>query len=178
VVGASVLELLDQGNIYIGLPILLPTHPTFYLRKGETQRNKMSAWLESTEPAPAKDGRQNFLAQGAVSPAIMLSHGCQLDKDNKSRVTVAKVGPLTEIPEQQRAGVASQQKVSMMYLPSVPGLGDCYVDFRIITTMPRELIENQTRAACMTQSAIAQLQARLLQFFTRKDFTALLEPPV
>lgn len=152
----------DQGDVFADIPILMPSLPTQQVEK-TTLSGGRSGWMD----ARRQDPNLPFLAKGRVGLALLLSHGCTIDKGNNRRVTFAFVATLNTLPEADQAKVREGRNISMMLLPNVPDHGDCYADFRLLSTLPQDVLVASPRVSAMTPEARAQLEARYLQFFSR-----------
>src|SRR5882672_8276293 len=94
----NVHEKLSQGDIVAALPTFLPSIPVQPLRHA-TMKGGASGWMENDAPVKDRDGREHFLGVGRVIPGLVLSHSCELDKEDrgKRRVTVAPIAPLSSV---------------------------------------------------------------------------------
>jgi hypothetical protein len=163
----QVSEVLDQGDIFADIPLVLPVEPLLYLHKQQLKGGS-PGYFASEEPKILKGGAPQFLATGRVATAMLLSHGCDIDKQNNKRLTFVSVSPLSDLPPVDQERVAARTVVAMLYLPGVPLLGDAYADFRLIGTAPREMVDKKTRIASMQSAAQEWIHAHLFEFFVRK----------
>jgi hypothetical protein len=99
------------------------------------------------------------------APGLLLSHGCTIDKGGR-RVTFALVEKMTALDSSHHEALRAQEMASYVFLPSVPGLGDCFADFRVLVTVPADFLEDE-RVAKMTPEAKLLLEAKLIHFYTR-----------
>jgi hypothetical protein len=98
-----------------------------------------------------------------VTRAMLLSHGCEIDKDKKHRLIVLIRPVPANMPEQDRTVIREARNYSYFYLPAGEGpLTESYVDFRRIGTVAPQWVDSATRLASLTEVA---RQAMLLQFF-------------
>jgi hypothetical protein len=133
-------------------------------------------WMETSAPTKDRDGREHFLGVGRVVPALVLSHSCELDKEDrgKRRVTVAPIAPISSVSDSAvQEAILAQSITASMPLPEIPGLGTCYADLRSMTTLDRRIVDAGKRLASMTPEAERRLQAQLVAFLVRLD----LPPP-
>lgn len=168
---ADLPEKFDQGDVFTDVPFIMPAFPTTYLAHTNLKGGK-AGWEEKDEPKPAKDGKLHFLGVGPQLCVMILNHGCDIDKakdPKRARILVAQVSTLSSLNPQQQAVVSGRESKAMLYLPDVPSIGDAFADFRLITTVPRLLLDSKTRVGSMQIHAQEFLQAQLLTFFTRKE---------
>jgi hypothetical protein len=141
-----------------------------------TQNKGEVAWRESTEWTPNREGAGNVLARGRVGAVIVLSHDCELDKqERRRRVVVAPVLTVSDLPEAEREQVLAQRKVSRVVLPDVPLLGTGYADLRLIMSVDRDFLPLERRVGSLTPEGVGQLRLQMIAFFTRLDATANLD---
>lgn len=158
---------LSQGDLLEGIPFVLAPMPVRYMKK-QTVKTYGDGWFASLEPFKDSGGRTVLLAAGAVTTGIVLSHDCESDKREFSKTLIlARVEPITTAPPEHRQGIIDQQSTPRMFLPGVPGLGDCYANFRTVATVDREVIKGAKRIASMADEARTLLAARLVEFFVR-----------
>jgi len=163
----QVSEELDQGDIFADIPLILPVEPLLYLHKQQL-RGGSPGYLASEEPKVLKGGALQFLASGRVGTAMLLSHGCEIDKQNNKRLTFVSVSRLSDLPPVDQERVAARQTVAMLYLPNVPSVGDAYADFRLISIVARETVNKKQRIASMQPEAQVWVHGHLFEFFVRK----------
>jgi hypothetical protein len=162
-------ETLSQGDVIGRLPIFVATKPTTFLKKA-TFKGDVSGWMNSEVPMPDGDKKVTFLGSGNIIPAIVLSHSCELDKDRKSgRVIVAPIFPITNVSEDQRDSILQQKHFALMPLPEIPELGTYFADFRSISTLHRDVVNEVQRIASMTELANQRLAAQIVAFFLRRE---------
>jgi hypothetical protein len=159
---------LSQGDLLEGIPFVLAPMPVRYVKK-HTVKIYGDGWFESLTPFRDKGGRTVLVAAGAVTTGIVLSHDCESDKQEFSKTLVlARVESMTTAPPEHRQAIIDQLNIPRMFLPGVPGLGDCYVNFRSVGTVDREVIRATRRIASMRDEARKLLEARIVKFFVRR----------
>ena len=169
--GAAPHPELSQGDIVRDLPLGASTYPRVFLSPSELKGDRI--WCPCQSWQADRDGLGHFLARGRFIAALVLSHSCELDKkERRGRVQVAPVASIGGIDEKNRQAIMAQRRISLMPLPGVPQLGDCYADLRIMSSIDRRLIAEAERVAGMTEGGVQRLQAQLVAFFTRKDLDA------
>ena len=145
--------------------------PTTFL-KARSFKGDVPGWGISPEPCVDKDGRTLVLASAGVRAGIVVTHSCELDKDDgkpsRRRVLIAPIARIDTVPEEHQVQILSQANKALLPLPGLPELGDCYADFRIIFPVLREKVDSSRRLASMTPEAELRLQAQLVAFFVRR----------
>jgi hypothetical protein len=166
-------ERPEQGDVLDLLPLSRPIFPPKALEKRSIKTGQ--AWVEL--PAPPQSGDHHALAKGKHMYALLLSHGCQIDKPNKNvRIQLAPLAPLSNLREDEIESTLAQKNKKRLPLQGVPKLdGDYYADLQTILTFDIALLSACTRIASMTSPGITRLQLQLIAFFTRKDFSAVLD---
>jgi hypothetical protein len=157
---------LSQGDIVNHVPVAVVLHPLTQLsqNKGDT------VWRDSAMWTPNKEGVGNLLSRGRVMPVLVLSHECEIDKnESKGRVVVAPIAPLTNLREDEQENVLAQRRFSKMPLPEVPTLGSCYADLRLTAAVDRQYLDVARRIASLSDAAVGRLRLQLIAFFTRLD---------
>jgi hypothetical protein len=98
----------------------------------------------------------------------VVSHSCELEKKDDSRVLVAMTGLLSDVQDPaKRAAILDQKRRAFMPLPEIPGSEDHYADLRTIAYVERKLIPDSSREFSMTDDAVIRLRAQLIEYFTR-----------
>ncbi len=155
-----------QGDILERVPHLLLKDQPRPLRRTTVAKNRIVYELEELAegmlPTTPEEGSL-VPAHCQVTRAILLTHGCEIDKDKKHR-TVALIRPLPEsMPAQDRATIQQNKRFPFFYLPAGGDqLPESYVDFRRLCTVLPQWTDSATRLASLTDTA---RQALLLQFF-------------
>jgi hypothetical protein len=181
-------EQLCQGDLFEDVPSVLLKPPLQVLRK-QTMAGGRDTWnvIEySTDPRPEKAGKGATQASPSISVdfkkgeqvpafcqvtrAMLLTHGCEIDKDKKHRL-VALVRPLGMVPLPDCDTIRNNQKFSYFHLPADPvrRIEEGYVDFRRLTCVAPELLDQRPRLASLTDESVAALGAQLFRFLTRRD---------
>jgi hypothetical protein len=162
---------LSCGDIIDGVPFCTPQVPVVHLKKSSA-KNLSVIWVPGTPPPSPPVGQTNYaLFAYRVGHGIIVSHDCELEKPNRTlRVLLAPVAPIEALDSATAAVVRNQAHLARMLLPSVPGLGDAYVDLRQITPMPLDLITERPRVASLTDAARHRLGLALIAFFVKREF--------
>ncbi len=178
---------LCQGDIVRGVPSLYLKPPLQAVRR-QNAAYSLHEFDPFDEPLassrfPAPPGGFKFGDSGGelaatrcqVALGVVLSHGCEIDKDQKNRL-VALVRPLDVVPNQEhQQTIRGNRNFSFFYLPDYPmRMGESYVDFRRLSTVHPTFVNPLMRVASLTERAADALLAQLFLFFTRRD---LRQPP-
>src|SRR5438128_5448340 len=157
---------LCQGDILERVPHVILKEPPFPLRKATLSKKRMGYEVDELPEGtlPTTPGEGTLVpATCQVTRAMLLTHGCEIDKDKKHRL-VALIRPLPKKwDEENRKVVKEGRDFSFFYLP--PGerhLPESYVDFRRICTVAPRWVDSMIRLASLTEEA---RHAMLLQFF-------------
>ena len=162
-----------QGDIFESVPHLHQQWPLRVLRQVTAQR-----YGEVLQPfgldAPPADGLRFERGMPEDVPAsclrtrgILLTHGCEIDKDRKYRM-VALVKPLGPLPLDDAAIIRAHRNYRYFYLPEDPGrIQEAYVDFRRITSVAPEFFSSDQRIASLTEFGRKQLLMKLVMYLTR-----------
>ena len=164
----------EQGDVLDLLPLSRPIFPLKALER-RTFKGGGSGWAELPD-GPPRSGDHHALAKGKHMYALLLSHGCQIDKPNKNvRIQLAPLSLLSNLREDEIEATLSQKNKKRLPLQSIPTIGDYYADLQTILAFDIALLSSCTRIASMKPSGITRLQLQLIAFFTRKDFSAVLD---
>lgn len=114
------------------------------------------------------DWGEQVLSFCQVAFGMILSHGCEIDKDFKHR-TVALIRPLINVQEGQEI-IRANNNLSYCYLPAYGKImGESYVDFRRITTLHPDFLQNSERIVSLTDNAVKSIQMQFFRYLTRRD---------
>lgn len=114
---------------------------------------------------------EQVLAFCQAAFGMILTHGCEIDKDERHR-TVALIRPLSGVPSEGQEIIKANQKLSYYYLPAYGEiLGESYVDFRRITTLHPDFLKNTERIVSLTDDAVKVLQLQFFRYLTRREIT-------
>lgn len=163
---------LEQGDIIKDVPFLLPAASPVYLERFSGRDGV--AWRELTEAKIDGDGKTVALSKGPYMSAVVLNHGCDIEKKQNKYVGLALVRDISDFQEADKDRIIRRETVPQLYLPSVPGLGDSVVDLRMTTLLPTAFVKTLVRCASMSEAGRVALQAQLFAFYTRRDPAELL----
>lgn len=162
---------LSQGDICAEVPVAPTVFALTKLRKG-TYRGVGEAYKPDPECPPDGNRRFQLLGRGPVTHVVVLSHSCELDKnESKGVVTIAQVLSTGHLGDSQRDSIFRRERLAFMPLPDIPGLGDCYADLRTTTGVLRSHLA--TRIASMAPDGRSILRQSFLGFFLRDELTQL-----
>jgi len=105
------------------------------------------------------------------SAAVVLTHDCEIDKDDTNRAIVlaALVRSLSDIRDKDRDGIRQYTRHRAFYLPENNYLdGEHYIDLRRLTTIRRDNLEELKRLASMNEDGRLMLREHLFRFFARR----------
>lgn len=177
-------EGLSQGDVISELLIGAAAPGPVYLRK-RTFSQHAQGW-EQGGWNPDNSGLGFYLGRGRRVRGLVVSHSCEISNDQnkrRARVLVAPLAAVDALPEGHWEDVLKQEHKALLALTDVPGLGNLYADFRLISYVERELIDKHSqRVLSMTPEGVCALWAKLLLFFIRKtlpdaDFLKLEDVP-
>jgi hypothetical protein len=157
---------LCQGDIFERVPHVILKEQPLPLRKATLSKKRTGyeaeELAEGTLPATPAEGAL-VPATCQVTRAMLLTHGCEIDKDKKHRL-IALIRPMPkEWNEENRKIVKEGRDYSFFYLPPGDGkLVESYVDFRRICTVAPIWVDSMPRLTSLTEEA---RQAMMLQFF-------------
>jgi hypothetical protein len=157
---------LCQGDIIERVPHVILKEQPCPLRKATLSKKRLGYEVDELPEGvlPTTSGEGTLVpATCQVTRAMLLTHGCEIDKDKKHRL-VALIRPMPrEWDEENRKLVKDGRDFSFFYLPPGEGqLVERYVDFRRICTITPLWVDSMTRLASLTEEA---RNAMLLQFF-------------
>jgi hypothetical protein len=157
---------LCQGNILERVPHVILKEQPCPLRKATLSKKRMGYEVDELPEGtlPTTPGEGTLVpATCQVTRAMLLTHGCEIDKDKKHRL-VALIRPMPkEWDEEPRKIVQEGRDFSFFYLPpQEKQLVESYVDFRRICTVAPLWVDSVVRLASLTEEA---RNAMLLQFF-------------
>jgi hypothetical protein len=166
----ALADKLSQGDIVADQASVMSAVPPTYL-KARSFKGGEPGWGISLGPTEF-EGRVHMLATGSIRAALVISHGCELDKmhgnPRRHRVLLAPVFPIDSVEDQHRQQILSQSNRALLPLPDVPTLGTCYADFRSIFAAARTSVDTAARLASMTAHSELRLHAQLVAFLLRK----------
>ena len=103
--------------------------------------------------------------------AIVLSHDCEIDKDDRHRA-LAMVRPITEIQAEHRDGLRRGDQLSAFPLESQdeePSMVESFVDFRRVTTVRPQLLAQSQRHASLAEEVRKALAEHYWNYLHRGE---------
>jgi hypothetical protein len=165
-----------QGDIIAHVPHLYMQHPVTVLR-ATTAKKLGSVYqpfdLGGSPPGGLKFSRgepEEVAASCLMARGILLTHGCEVDKDSKHRmVALVRALPPVEAANPRDAQIIREQKnLSTFYLPDYPErLEESYVDFRRVSCISPMLIDPSQRIASLTENGLKQFLIKFFMYITR-----------
>jgi len=98
---------------------------------------------------------------------IVLSHSCEIDKENNYIALVCAILPLGEVDEGVRRDIRKNKTYHTMYLDAVGGLPESFIDFRYVFRVKKEFLQECTREGFKAASLDEEAQLALVHFFYR-----------
>lgn len=173
-------ERLGQGDIFVDLPSLrVPLGTTEYLRRDPASGAARVLTVETSEGAaePFRAAGEEGVAAIQVAHAILLTHGCELDKPTPSDVLVAVVRPLDTVPGDRRSAIRDGKVKRTLWLPENddPYLPESYADFSRLTSVPPQRILAARRLMSPTPEFLSALYTAITIYFTRLEIDPALQ---
>lgn len=160
------------------------------------------AWRPS---ASGEVGAPAVFVETRWSPAMVLSHDCEIDKDFNEEVdrlveeeglredeairtveidwsfdryiTVATLLAYHEIPGHKHAGIRSGQRIGYFPLPPIPGFGapEFAVHLSRISTVERRILRGGLKIASIAPDSVKRLRYKLAEVFASRRLSLLSE---
>ena len=172
-----------QGDIIRQVPHLHLKPPLKALRKETTRSGERLVPFEyqfgskEGELAHAPPGGFKFSdgeqvgAFCQIALGMVLSHDCEMDKDSKHR-QVALIRPLGPLPPRDQQTIRENLNFSYCYLPAYSDIiAESYVDFRRITTLHPDYLQNPDRVLSLTGEALNYVKIQFIRYVTRLDLS-------
>jgi len=166
-----------QGDIFDGQPsIYVLSRPLSVVRtRPEGERIHAGVHTEEGQPSEPEGGYhwdtgEKIICDGILSPAVMLTHDCEIEKDDKHRV-LALIRPWATIPAQHQEAIRQGHRYRFFWLPEQndPDFPESYVDFRRLTTVRPQALQEERRLLSMTDRMRQALAGAFIKYITRKD---------
>lgn len=114
---------------------------------------------------------QTVVVTGVVTHAVLLTHDCEIDKDNTYR-TVALVRPFSTLPGEAVDGIRRGKRYRFFYLAPqqmAPAIIESYLDLRRVTTVRADWLARAERVASMTSLVRDALRGALVRYWSRVE---------
>lgn len=161
---------VSQGDIFETVPhIFLKERPKQTELK---MANRPAGRLidEFGGDALPKCGSDVFVpAPTRVGYAILLTHGCEVDKDKNHRI-IALVRQIegASLNAEEMNTIRTNGKYACFHLPALDGkLPESYVDFRRISTVGLGWLSSHTRPTSLSEAARRKMLLAMFRFFAR-----------
>jgi hypothetical protein len=203
-------ELLSQGDLFMvptsmiwsieSRPKALTEAPPLPPRVGTSVL--MQAWSPT---GSGETGTPAVVMETRWSPAMVLSHDCEIDKDfneemdrlvgeeglgedeaiclvdlngNLDRyITVAPLLADREIPGHKHAGIRTGQTIGHFPMPPIPGFGTAEFAFHLsrVATVERRILRSGLKIASLASDSLKRLQYKLAEVFASRRLSLLSE---
>jgi hypothetical protein len=163
---------LSQGDIFRAVPsLLVDQRPLVVVRR----RDRLTALLH-TEGGDAPPGGftwqghgETVVARASLALAMLMTHDCELDKDEHFR-TFALIRGWETLPFETQLNILAGRRLRFFHLaPQLPDLPESYVDFRRLTTVRGREIRMEDRMLSLSDDSRAALREAFIQFVTRAE---------
>jgi hypothetical protein len=159
-------DLVSQGDIYLNMPsVVVEARPLRVARLYVAGKAVLKPGARQTYGVHTEDGDEpnggfhwtfeaggeEILVRAHITMAIVLSHDCEIDKDDRHR-TLAIVRPLIEVQPEHRDGLLRGHQLSAFPLEAqdeAPEMIQSFVDFRRVTTVRPLLLQQSPRYASL-----------------------------
>lgn len=153
-----------QGDVFTALPsVLALRRPLQVIRVlGPAKEGHVAPVFVHDEAHPPKhgfkwapaDGGDEIVHRGFVTRAMLVSHDCEIEHDDRVRL-VAMVRPLSDLSDAQiRDDVRRGDVSGAFYLPAQeaePSLVESFVDFRRLTPVAPDLLVRKEKVLSLTE---------------------------
>ena len=171
----SLANELSQGDLLSDAWIGTSLSPGIALKKGATGKQGAQNWDESVWSANA-DGFGHFVARGRSVHALVLSHSCEIDKQEGAvPILVAPIYPLSIIQDPDvRERTRKGDRFAFMPVDAIPSvIAESYADFRLTCYLQRSVVFSRRRSASASENGAKLLTAKLVAFLTRVDINSI-----
>jgi hypothetical protein len=174
-----------QGDIIRQVPHIHLKPPLIAVRRESTKSGEKLAPFEYPLGAPNEENPVNATPRGGfkfgtgdnivafcqLGFGMVLTYDCEIDNDKKHR-HIALIRPLGPLPAQDQQTIRERRNVSYCYLPAYPDvIEESYVDFRRMTTVHPDLLQNTERILSLTENAVRYVWIQLIRYWTRLDIS-------
>lgn len=194
---------LRQGDVFLAPSATLvpPTRRDLDAPRPGPERigdaHRIALWDGSRPPFP------DVSAEVRLTPVLVVSHDCDLEKDFNERVrellaggaseeeavaaaeadpaldpfaVVAPVQPYDSLPERRRAGVRGGQRIGYLPLDRLPGDGgDYFADLGQLATVAVQLLPQRAKVASLDRDSVFELRYKVSEAYAVRDLAVLWE---
>lgn len=165
-------ERLSQGDVFSDVPAVTAAHPLTSVTYSDAKGGKR-LWHPS-----AVSEKSQIIAKGPVGLVVVLSHSCELDKkERKGLALVAPIRSAAALESEHWMHLMTQLRRSLLPIPDLPSHGNCYADLRMMTSVDRRFLKDDSKLVSMNEEAVRRLQNQLFAFLVRPELREDLTPP-
>lgn len=160
---------LSQGDLVDAVPFpYFRAPPLTHLKKVQVKKHG-DVWQPVAKPSLHQEDQTSYALAGCViSSALIISHGCAIDKSD-DRVLAAPVLPMSTLNPEMQDIVRQQAHRAFMPLLNIANRQDSYCDLRRITPISRAHISDASRVLSMTDAGRDRLHAHMVAFFIERE---------
>jgi hypothetical protein len=164
---------VSQGDVYRECASLfVDSRPLTAVRRasGSTPTARLFAEDGAAPPGGFKwDEAEYVVGRATLALGIMVTHDCELDKDDHFR-TMALIRPWHALAAEASESIRAGGRLRFFHLPAEhPYLPESYVDFRRLTTVRGRALADDNRVLSMTEHGRAALREAFIAFVTRAE---------
>lgn len=161
-------QVASQGDIFETVPHLFLKERPKQIELKMANRPAGRLVDELGGEALPKCGSEVFVpAPTKVGYAVLLTHGCEVDKDKNHRV-IALVRQFDGLNQDEQDNIRGNGKYACFHLPALTGkLPESYVDFRRISTVGLGWLSLHSRPTALSEVARQRMLLAMFRFFAR-----------
>jgi hypothetical protein len=165
-------SLFCQGDVFGCVPLVYFRADTVPV-KWVTLHGGKQAYAPQpavTADTPVKDRtKQTVLAGCDYTRAVLMTHGCEIDKPVNKFVTVAIIRSFQDLQENVKDALRGNRKLSAFYLPPhEQGQPETYIDFRSLSTIEKDVLTKEGRICSLSEISSMAMLGQMVQFFARR----------
>jgi hypothetical protein len=164
---------VSQGDVYGSCASLfVDSRPLTAVRRTSAPTPTARLFTEGSAAPPGGfrwDEAEYVVGRATLALGIMVTHDCELDKDDHFR-TMALIRPWHALPPEAAESIRAGERLRFFHLPEAPPhLPESYVDFRRLTTVRGRVLNDGDRLLSMTEHGRAALREAFINFVTRAE---------
>jgi len=162
---------LSQGDIFVDMPSVYVPEPVQTATATTCAGNSRHLVPASAEPELFGAQDQIMLARGNLTAAVVLTHDCEIDKDQRYRL-LGLIRPLAGLPLSAVEEIKANNRRRFFYLPAedeVYALPESYLDFRRITTVNGGVLQPAKRVLSMQDRLRDSMSEAFILYLTRAE---------
>ena len=167
-----------QGDIYDGAPLVdVRVWPMVALRRYKEVKGHVLMSAHAATGPPPRDGfnwaspaGEEVVAHGLIRRAILISHDCEIENDDRYRL-IAMVRPLADIAPEVHASILAFEHAAAFPLVAQDQPAEMplsFVDFRHITVVRPAILERCRKIASLPEQTREALAEHYWQFLFRR----------